>query len=342
MKDNQSTLNEKFSMTLLGFINQSIIDQMSPFFSNIIIELSTLTDISALDGISFAINDEEYLKRLKQFRRDLTPSNDEGVGVAMTISSIDGDFSKNHIVVNCGYFELENLLREFESRTNDQIREKVTKKFAHMLFHEMCHVSINSMMYKRFNSYVTKQQFPDKLTAMEHGISRICWDEFAVCSEANQIGEDQETNYEEILFKTMDSFEDGKRAIFKNYMNRVRLNDQNVYIDLFNDTYMLVHSLLKYASYYLGDIHTKEMTKISARIKNHELYLHIKQLKKIYKNILKKLEKESASEESFLDVGKLASKIVKENGLIVEVTSDRGLFINLDHPTQANIVYGIW
>lgn len=342
MHEQKSTLNENFSMTLAGFINQSIIDQMTPFFSNIIIELSKLTDVSRLEGVSFTLGDEEYLKKLKQFKKELTPSNDEGVGIAMTISSIDDDFSKNHIVVNCTYFELENLLREYESRTNDEIREKVVNKFAHMLFHEMCHVSSNSMMYEKFNSYATKQQFPDKLAAMEHGISRICWDEFIVCSEANQIGEDQESSYEEILFKTMESFESGKRAIFKNYMNQVRLNDQNAYGNLFNDTYMLIHSLLKYTSYYIGDIYTKKKAKVSTRIKNHELYSHIKDLKKVYKNIIKKLESDSASEDDFLGIGKLASRIAKENGLIVEVADDKGLFINLDHVTQANIVYGIW
>lgn len=342
MKDNQSTLNENFSMTLVGFINQSIIDQMTSFFSNIIIELSKLTDISALEGVSFTLGDEEYSKKLKQFKKELTPSNDEGVGTAMTISSINGDFSRNHIVVNCLYFELENLLKEFASRTNDEIKERVINKFSHMIFHEMCHVSNNSMMYKKFNSYVTKQQFPNKLAAMEHGISRICWDEFFVCSEANRIGEDQESSYEEILFKTMESFESDKRAIFKNYMNQVASSCQNAYGNLFNDTYMLTHTLLKYASYYLGDIHTKKKAKVSARVKNHRLYLHIKELKKIYKNILKNLESDAVSADIFLDVGKLASRIAKENGLIVEVTSEQDLFINLDRPTQANIVYGLW
>lgn len=342
MKDNQSTLSENLSMTLLGFTNQSIIDQLSPFFSTLVCDFAKLTDVSALEGISIAISDEEYLKRLKSFNKNLAPSNDEGVGVAMTISSVDGDYSKNHIVINCSYFELENLLKEFEAHTDDKIKHKVINRFAHSLFHEMCHVSNNSMTYKKFREYAIRDSFPDKLNAMEHAISRICWDEFAVCSEANQIGEDQESNYEDILFKTIDSFENNKRAIFKNYMNRVRLNDQNAYIDLFNDTYMLTHTLLKYASYYLGDIHTKKKAKVSARVKNHILYSHIKELKKIYENILKNLESDTASADSFLDVGKLASRIAKENGLIVEVTRDQGLFINLDHPTQANIIYGLW
>jgi len=78
--ENKSSLKEGFSFKLIGF-DQSLVDQLSPFFNKSIFELSKLIDISTLEGLSFAIGDEEYLQELKSFNDYLTPSSGAAVGV---------------------------------------------------------------------------------------------------------------------------------------------------------------------------------------------------------------------------------------------------------------------
>lgn len=338
MSEAVSTLKPNFKIELKGFIDPSITKQSAAFFTEILLELSTLTDLTGLEGVTFAINDEEYLKKLKSFDERLAPSNDEGVGVAMTISSIGGDFSKNYIVLNCTYLELEHIMVEYAHLTSEEKKSEVINKFAHILFHEMCHVNNNIMLFNKFNRFSITTEFENKLQAMKHSISRVTWDEFAVCAEANQIGLNQTESYEGILFDVLSKFKERLEYIYKDYMIRASTQDNSVYSDLFNNTYLLVYNLFKYAAYYFGDIFTKDENEISQKLLKHEFGNYLLRLNNILSDIDQKLSKDIAQEEDFYKVGDLAEEFISYLGLIVYPIEDNGMFVNLSESTQARIL----
>ncbi|OIG77080.1 hypothetical protein A7M82_10105 [Acinetobacter baumannii] len=338
MSEAVSTLKQNFKIELTGFRDPSITKQSAAFFTEILLELSTLTDLTGLEGVTFAINDEEYLKKLKSFDERLAPSNDDGVGVAMTISSIGGDFSKNYIVLNCTYLELEHIMVEYAHLTSEEKKNEVINKFAHILFHEMCHVNNNIMLFNNFNRFSITTEFENKLQAMKHSISRVTWDEFAVCAEANQIGVDQTDSYEGILFDVLSKFEERLEYIYKDYMIRASTQDNSVYSDLFNNTYLLVYNLFKYAAYYFGDIFTKDENEISQKLLKHEFGNYLLRLNNILSDIYQKLSKDIAQEEDLYKVGDLAEEFISYLGLIVYPTENNGMFVNLSESTQARIL----
>lgn len=204
--ENKSSLKEGFSFKLIGF-DQSLVDQLSPFFNKSIFELSKLIDISTLEGLSFAIGDEEYLQELKSFNDHLTPSSGAAVGVAMTLTHIDRDYSRNYIVVNCRYLGLEYFLTEYNEPVSQEDMNRVMSDFLHTLFHEFCHVFGYQQLLKISPNLLTKSSFKNDWEGFMHLVSLTCWDEYQVCGWANMIGSDQQDRYESILLNVMNQFE---------------------------------------------------------------------------------------------------------------------------------------
>lgn len=93
-----------------------------------------------------------------------------------------------------------------------------------------------------------------------------CWDEYQVCSRANMIGSDQEGRYETILLNVMNQFNTSIDQIFKEYLSSV---DGSRFSSLFNNTIRVIFDLFKYASYFLGDLSSKEGVSINDDVSSH-------------------------------------------------------------------------
>lgn len=342
MKEKQNTLKENFSMKLVGFSDQSIIDQLSFIFKQIVINLATEVDVKILQGITFTLNSECYLREIKSFNKNNSASNDEGIGIAKTISKIDGDFRKNYIVINCEYLELEYLLNQDNYSRLDEKACAVLGQLMHIIFHEYCHVQNNMFLVENYPEFFGKILFSNDLEMMKHHISYTTWDEFIVCSMANQIGTDQGETYESLLLDVMNNFEKKKNLIYKRYLNEKVNKDTNSYLELFLDTYVLIFSLFKYSGYYLGDIYTKEDNRISEKILNHDLAEVILNLQsKLGKMYSKKLDHTLITED-FYEIGKYAEEFARVNGLEANVSEKNDLFVNLSITTQARLLHGVY
>lgn len=333
--ENKSSLKEGFSFKLIGF-NQSLVDQLSPFFNKSIFELSKLIDISTLEGLSFAIGDEEYLQELKSFNDHLTPSSGAAVGVAMTLTHIDRDYSRNYIVVNCRYLGLEYFLTEYTEPVSQEDMNRVMSDFLHTLFHEFCHVFGYQQLLKISPNLLTKSSFKNDWEGFMHLVSLTCWDEYQVCGWANMIGSDQQDRYESILLNVMNQFEGSIERVFKEYLEST---ENSRFLTLFNNTAILVLDLFKYSSYYLGDLSTKDDAIISDEVSSHKLYDVISTLNEMLSSLKSKVDTGIVENTDFYKIGEYAQQVAADLGLIVEPVDKNNMFVNLSRSAQTRILY---
>lgn len=333
--ENKSSLKEGFSFKLIGF-DQSLVDQLSPFFNKSIFELSKLIDISTLEGLSFAIGDEEYLQELKSFNDYLTPSSGAAVGVAMTLTHIDRDYSRNYIIVNCRYLGLEYFLKEYTGPVSQDDMNRVMSDFLHTLFHEFCHVFGYQEMLENSPGLLTRDGFENDWEGFMHLTSLICWDEYQVCNRANMIGSDQGDRYKTLLLNVMNQFDDSIKQVFKEYLGST---ENSRFLTLFNNTVLLVLDLFKYSSYYLGDLSSKENAIISDEISSHKLYGVISNLNEMLSSLKSKVDTGKVENTDFYKIGEYAQQVAADLGLIVEPVDKNNMFVNLSRSAQTRILY---
>lgn len=332
---NKSSLKKEFSFKLIGF-NQSLVDQLSPFFNKSIFELSKLIDISTLEGLSFAIGDEEYLQELKSFNDHLTPSSGAAVGIAMTLTNIDRNYSRNYIVVNCRYLGLEYFLKEYTGPVSQEDMNRVVSDFLHTLFHEFCHVFGYQEMLENSPGLLTRDSFENDWEGFMHLTSLTCWDEYQVCNRANMIGSDQGDRYKTLLLNVMNQFDDSIKQVFKEYLGSI---ENSRFLTLFNNTVLLVLDLFKYSAYYLGDLSSKEDAIIGAEISSHKLYGVISNLNEILSSLKNKVDTGTVENADFYKIGEYAQQVTMDLGLIVDPVNDGNMFVNLSRPAQIRILY---
>lgn len=336
----QSSVDTTLAPTveLFGFTHESLIRQLGDFFNKLTHYLIKEVDVDLLECITFAINTEHYLNKISTLDNRYSQSNDAGVGTAKTVSKIKDDWGRNHIVVNCEFLGLEHLLDEYQDRTTEEDIARVVGMVSHLLFHEMCHVSHNKILLNRYPDLLTKEIFENEFKAAKHVITLACWDEFYVCSRANQFGADQEENYKTILLNTMNTFNNSRDSIFKEYKYESLVGNPKAYSNLFNKFMNLVYTLFKYCSYYLGDLISKENSELDNEVLNHELSDVVKTLTVILHDLYRHFENETLAEEDFHKIGEFAAVFARLNGLIVEEGDYDGLFINLDKQTQLRMM----
>ncbi|MFX9871517.1 hypothetical protein ABTP57_04385 [Acinetobacter baumannii] len=335
MSDRKSTLKEGLKMELIGFENSSVRDQLVSIFNRLILQFSEITDVSGLEGISFCLTNELYVEKIKSFDERRAPSNAEGVGVGMTIDKINGEYGHNHIIINCHYLELEHLIEEFKDKTTQKKKSEVVNQLAYILFHEMCHVGNNVFMLEYYNEYATKETCENPLVAMRHAISRVSWDEFLVCSEANRVGADQEKELEKMLLEVMDSFEIRIEKVFRDYLSK--LSDEK-YGVLFNETFILIYNFFKYASYYLGDILTKEDAQISDKVREHELGEFVIKLNQLLIDVYENIYTENGALAQLDKIGNLAEELASSLGLEFYPVEGNDLYVTLTYSKQAELL----
>lgn len=333
--ENKSSLKEGFSFKLIGF-DQSLVDQLSPFFNKSIFELSKLIDISTLEGLSFAIGDEEYLQELQSFNDHLAPSSGAAVGIAMTLTNIDRDYSRNYIIVNCRHLGLEYFLEEYTGPVSQENMDRVVSDFLHTLFHEFCHVFGYQEMLENSPGFLTRDSFENDWEGFMHLVSLTCWDEYQVCGWANMIGSDQQDTYESILLNVMNQFEGSIERVFQEYLEST---ENSRFLTLFNNTVLLVLDLFKYSSYYLGDLSSKENAIISDEISSHKLYGVISNLNEIFSSLKSKVDTGTVENADFYKIGEYAQQVALDLGLIVDPINDGNMFVNLSRPAQIRILY---
>lgn len=195
-------------------------------------------DLSGLDGVTFA---SDYLHALLDLDRGyatdfkLTPSNDHGVGIAMSPSVVRGDQLKTHIVLNA-----EMLLAMLSGGRRDL--------FINTIAHECAHVELNFLFDKAFPGFLLQMK-ADPLEHFRIDAMLACWNEFGACWRSACFGPSEQLAYEDAFLPALEQTRSKADAAIMEF--RVDSDARKMLSEVLG----LYGGLLKYSAYHLGNLH---------------------------------------------------------------------------------------
>ncbi|MBB5408596.1 hypothetical protein HDG34_002533 [Paraburkholderia sp. HC6.4b] len=234
------TAPESFSVSLRGFDTTDRAERYAECLGHLVRELSSYFDLSGLDGITVAFDYRQALCDLDlgiPTTYQLTPSEGNVVGVAMTPSVLRGGKVKSHIVFNAEYvIALEDPAEEHFD-------------FAlHLLAHECAHVDATHQFDKAFPGILLQSRASNVHQTLRWRIIQSCWDEYAATRLSRDIGRNPVHEYEETFIQALGE----TRETANNAIRAYRLHaDVRRVLD---DVYGAYGRLMKFACYLLGNM----------------------------------------------------------------------------------------
>ncbi|EJN10130.1 hypothetical protein [Herbaspirillum sp. YR522] len=247
-----TTAPAQFSVTARGaFPSEEDAHRLATVVGELVRVLSRKFDLSRLDGVTVA---EDYAQALAELDRGyesshtLTPSEGAVVGVAMTPSVLRDDVLKCHIVFNARYLW---PLKDTSDPTALQLP-------LHIVAHECAHVEVTGKFEAAIPGLLLRSRFTNLWERARSDVIFACWDEYAVTLLCAGIGADPTESYEETLITNMGIVRQEANEAIKAY--RLHSDLDQVY----REVYRTYANLLKYASYYLGNLAGRD-TELSVR-----------------------------------------------------------------------------
>lgn len=200
--------------------------------------LGQVLNLTRLDGITLAVEYHQVLRELDRgYKTDLqlTPSNDHGIGVAMSPSVIRDGKLKTHIVICAQHF-----IGMLEEGRLDQIYNT--------LAHECAHVELNHLYDEAFPNTLLRK----RVNALDHfriDCMLACWNEFGACWRSARFGPADRLAYESPLLSALMEARPAANAAIMEYRTH---GDVRTVITAVCTQY---GRLLKYAAYHLGNLH---------------------------------------------------------------------------------------
>ena len=200
--------------------------------------VSQKLNLVGLDGITFA---NDYHQALLDLDRGyitdykLTPSNDHGIGVAMSPSVMRDNKLKTHIVISA---------KAFFSMLEDEQENMIINTIAH----ECAHVELNHLYDEAFPGTLLRT----KANVLDHFRTECmlaCWNEFGACWRSAQLGPTGQLYYESAFLPALEETRPAANAAIMEYRTH---GDIGIVV---NKVCGLYHNLLKYSAYHLGNLH---------------------------------------------------------------------------------------
>lgn len=203
-------------------------------------ELGKVIDLRTLDGVTIAGDYEQALRQLDRgfvSSRVLAPTKDIATGVAMAPMVLRDGNLKTHIVLDTEVFKPL-------ADQSDPGFEKALYAFTH----ECAHVEVTARFDSAFPGVLLRQPFKSLLDELRWSVILPAWDEYAACRRSYWLGADLTDFYEQNLLDHLDA-EPGRRKAAIEDFRKTRDREQ-----LLRSVYEICADLLKFASYYLGNL----------------------------------------------------------------------------------------
>jgi FKBP-type peptidyl-prolyl cis-trans isomerase 2 len=204
-----------------------------------LIEIASDTmDVSGLDGVTIAVDYNQALLNLDRGYKTnfkLEPSQNYGVGIAMSPRVIRNGQLMTHVVFNAGA-----LLGLLEQGQKDV--------FINTVIHECAHVELNHLYEKAFPGKMLRTK-ENALDSFRTDCMLGCWDEFAACWKSATFGPCAELFYESAFLPALAETRQSANEAIKEYRTH---SDAVVVI---NQVCHLYGRLLKYSAYHLGNLY---------------------------------------------------------------------------------------
>lgn len=197
-------------------------------------------DLRTLDGVTIA---EDYSQALKQLDRGyqsnhvLTPTKDIATGVAMSPRVLRGDRVKTHIFLDADVF-----------RPLVDMSDPGFAKALNGIAHECAHVQATARFDSAFPGVLLRHKFDSFLAEQRWCVILPAWEEYAACRNSYGIGADQTDFYEQNFLEYLAQASSKANAAIITY-RQTRNGEQ-----LLTEVYRLYGDVLKFASYYLGNL----------------------------------------------------------------------------------------
>lgn len=317
----QATAPDNFIISLLGFNMTEDAEAVGEVIGCCTRELSRLFDLSSLDGVTVAY---DYTKALQDLDRgydsnhQLTPSEGNVVGIAMTPCVMRDGRLKSHIVLSAGITE----------GINDVNGEKF-QLFLQTLAHECAHVEITSKFDVAFPKTLLRECNHDIRIAFQWDVTLACWDEYAATRLSSRIGLDMSGYYEESFLKQLGETQTLANECIKQYRTH------GDYHRVLSEVSNLYGRLLKLSAYYLGSMDGHERDPFSQEEVDKrgscqwfEEFLH-----KLHDSCQEVFSSYGRwrDKSAFEKVGNLAEELLAHGGIIFEYSSAGQLRINIPY-----------
>lgn len=235
-----TTFPSKASLCASGFGDEAQARAVGQAVINAAQMLGTVLDLSALDGITVAVNYAEALANLDRgFQKtiELKPSGVDVVGVGMTPAVLRDGVLKSHIVLNAPYVA--------------DIVELEGAGFAqafHLIGHECAHVEVTQMFERCFPGRLLRKSPPDEASRIRWDVAMGCWDEYAVTSRVAAWGASPIDAYEESFLSSLAKAKTAADESVERFWSHRQIGD------MFYEVVDHYGRLLKRAAYLLGTL----------------------------------------------------------------------------------------
>jgi len=172
-------------------------------------EIGKIMDISTLDGMTIAFDYDEALANLDrgyETIRTLTKTTEFATGVAMTPAVLRDSALKSHIV----------LSGEIVLMLDDDNQENF-KSAVHTIAHECAHVEITATYDKCFPNEILRKFYDTVMESWRWDVINACWEEYAACRIASNIGHDPVAGYEEVFVLALNEMDDKITQLVQNF-----------------------------------------------------------------------------------------------------------------------------
>jgi hypothetical protein len=237
MTEPRNSVPENLDIQVVG-LSMALETSVRKLLVGILHAVGEKLDLTGLDGITFASDYHQALLDLDRgYDTDykLTPSNDHGIGIAMSPSVIRDNKLKTHIVISAqAFFDM------LEDERGDMIINTVA--------HECAHVELNRMYDETFPGTLLRAK-ENVLDHFRTDCMLACWNEFGACWRSASFGPTGQLSYEAAFLPALEETLAAANAAIMEYRTHA---DVAV---VMNRVCGLYGNLLKYSAYHLGNLH---------------------------------------------------------------------------------------
>lgn len=232
-----TTVPDDIDIKVVG-LPVELAEEVNEVLHSMLDRISQAIDLLSLDGVTFARDYQQALLDLPRgYATDfkLTPSNDHGVGIAMSPSVVRGDQLKTHIVLNA-----ETLLAMLSGGRRDL--------FINTVAHECAHVELNFLFDKAFPGFLLRMK-ADPLEHFRIDTMLACWNEFGACWRSACFGPSEQLAYEDAFLPALEQTRSKADAAIVEF--RIDSDARKMLSEVLG----LYGGLLKYSAYHLGNLY---------------------------------------------------------------------------------------
>lgn len=237
MTESRNFLSQNLDIKVIG-LPVELASNVQKILGRILETVGQKINLVGLDGITFAIDYRQALLDLDRgydTEYKLTPSNDHGVGIAMSPCVLRNNRLKTHVVINAqAFFDM------LENEREDMVINTVA--------HECAHVELNHLYDAAFPGKLLRTR-SNVLDHFRTECMLASWNEFGACWRSAPFGPTGQLFYEAAFLPALEETRPAANAAIMEYRTH---GDVQIVVSKVCGLYS---SLLKYSAYHLGNLH---------------------------------------------------------------------------------------